>query len=287
MVVDNASTDGTGSFAMKWSARLPGFRVVREPKPGLANARARAFEVAQMEHVCFVDDDNLLAPDYLEVAAGIIDRFPEVGIVGGRSELFPIAGVPGWFDDVASSYAVGAPHDAEGEVPPGQVLWGAGLIVRRSAFVELLQRQFSPMLAGRLGNHQLAGDDAELCLALNLIGVRSYYSHRMSLMHAIEPSRMNLESLRRMAFGFGLSMVTLEVYRSYFQTPPKRLIKRSDVLLAVFLAMRWLRAVLPRMLQRSPRTRLNLWSVQGALHAFFVEGVRPSRVLRHAFLRNL
>src|SRR5262249_33546461 len=67
LVVDNASTDGTAEHVMRWASRLPALRVLSEPEPGVAYARRRALESSERDFVCFVDDDNLVAPDYLAV----------------------------------------------------------------------------------------------------------------------------------------------------------------------------------------------------------------------------
>ena len=119
LVVDNASTDATGEFAAGWSDRLPGLRVVREGTPGVAHARMRALREARGDCLCFVDDDNLLAPDYLRVADELLRALPEVGVLAGRSRLYELSPRPPWFDEVSSCYAVGEQGRADGFLPPG------------------------------------------------------------------------------------------------------------------------------------------------------------------------
>src|ERR1700746_4111324 len=66
LLVDNASTD---SLATAWDLswhRLG--RHIRERELGIARARLRGIKATQTELIVFVDDDNVLAPDYLSEA---------------------------------------------------------------------------------------------------------------------------------------------------------------------------------------------------------------------------
>ena len=59
IVVDNASTDGTSQVARALWGELPGvpFRVVREAKQGLSNARNRGLMESKGDLICYIDDD--------------------------------------------------------------------------------------------------------------------------------------------------------------------------------------------------------------------------------------
>jgi glycosyltransferase involved in cell wall biosynthesis len=101
LVVDNASTDGTADFAQRWRALLPGMRVVCEPAAGVAHARVRAIHEASCDWIVWVDDDNVLPPDYLETANAIVAGRNDIGVVAGDSNLLELAKPPAWFDEVA------------------------------------------------------------------------------------------------------------------------------------------------------------------------------------------
>ena len=62
----------------------PNARVVREEELGLTFARLRGFVEARGELIVMVDDDNVLAPDYLENAVSIAQRNPALGAFGGK-----------------------------------------------------------------------------------------------------------------------------------------------------------------------------------------------------------
>ena len=72
VVVDNASTDDTGVVAREDVAagrlrdRGVEVRVIAEPRQGLTLARIAGVKGARSDAVCFLDDDNLPDPDYVE-----------------------------------------------------------------------------------------------------------------------------------------------------------------------------------------------------------------------------
>src|SRR5687767_6074626 len=75
VLVDNASTDGTPSIAETiWRDLGSPFplRIVPERQPGLVFARRTGVRNAVHDVVVFCDDDNHLAPDYLQTAATIM-----------------------------------------------------------------------------------------------------------------------------------------------------------------------------------------------------------------------
>ncbi len=59
-------------------------KIVREEKLGLTFARLRGFAEAKGELIVMVDDDNVLAPDYLETAVRIAEMHPALGAFGGK-----------------------------------------------------------------------------------------------------------------------------------------------------------------------------------------------------------
>jgi glycosyltransferase involved in cell wall biosynthesis len=86
VVIDNAGTDDTASVVGAFLAEHFGAagRVIPEPQPGLSFARRRAVAEARGAIVCFLDDDNVAAPDYVEQAMAAFERHPRAGVVGGK-----------------------------------------------------------------------------------------------------------------------------------------------------------------------------------------------------------
>jgi glycosyltransferase involved in cell wall biosynthesis len=85
LVVDNASREEVkGRLDIGWHANA---RVVREEALGLTNARLRGFAETTGEVIVLVDDDNVLAPDYLEQVVRISREYPFLGTWSGALEL--------------------------------------------------------------------------------------------------------------------------------------------------------------------------------------------------------
>jgi glycosyltransferase involved in cell wall biosynthesis len=79
LVIDNASIDATADIA----ARVPGVRVVHEPKKGLTRARQRGLEVAHGELLGFVDADTRMPPGWINRVLRTFERYPNVVCVSG------------------------------------------------------------------------------------------------------------------------------------------------------------------------------------------------------------
>jgi len=85
LVVDNASKEMVdGRLDLSWHSNA---RVVREERLGLTNARLRGFAETTGETIVLVDDDNVLAPDYLEQVARIAREHHFIGTWSGALEL--------------------------------------------------------------------------------------------------------------------------------------------------------------------------------------------------------
>jgi hypothetical protein len=73
--------ESSADIDLGWHANA---RIVREEELGLTFARLRGFAEAKGELIVMVDDDNVLAPDYLETAINIAQERPELGAFGGK-----------------------------------------------------------------------------------------------------------------------------------------------------------------------------------------------------------
>jgi len=215
LLIDNASTDGSGQAAVaSWPRSAPApLRVVAEPRPGLSHARVRGLEEARYEFVGFVDDDNWVAADWVQRAHDVPDANPEAGACGGSNEAVLERDPPPWFGRYQSAYAVGSQGPESGDVTDSRgYLWGAGLAVRHSAWRRLRTAGFAPLMEGRRGRRLGAGEDMELCLALRLAGWRLWFDPSLRLCHCISGERMQLPYFYSMMRGFGRSSVYRRIY---------------------------------------------------------------------------
>jgi glycosyltransferase involved in cell wall biosynthesis len=89
IVVDNGSTDATGSIIRAWAGGKCTFpvRLLFEPKPGLSSAKNRALLTAQGDLLAFTDDDCRLSREYVTDLLRHYAADTEPVLRGGRVEL--------------------------------------------------------------------------------------------------------------------------------------------------------------------------------------------------------
>ena len=224
IVVDNASTDETSKISLSsWlkdtSALL---RVVQEPQLGLSYARRKGFSEAKYEFCSFVDDDNWVNPSWIKIVYEIMNNHPEVGACGGLNETICEIKPPEWFESYKLSYGIGSQGDASGYVPKERgFLWGAGLVVRKSAWKHLVDNGFYNVLTGRKGKQILSGEDEELTLALQMANWKLWYEPRLRLKHYLPAKRLNWKALCRLHRSFGASQVVFDIYKHFIGSEVK------------------------------------------------------------------
>jgi glycosyltransferase involved in cell wall biosynthesis len=195
IIVNNNSTDNTKEEALRLvsvhNKNKFSSRVVDEPVQGLASARNRGLAESRYSVILFCDDDNHLKSDYLVIAAEILSKEPNIGIIGGVAlPKFSISSRP-WLTQMYRALAIGPQAAEEGYV--GWV-YGAGMIIRKSVFKELERRKIHLLLSDRVGTKQTSGGDAELCQLTNYVGFKIYYSPLLRLDHAISEKRLTKKS---------------------------------------------------------------------------------------------
>ena len=196
IVVDNASQDNTASIAtIAWQKYYRGvdahFKIVNEPKTGLAFARLTGVVSADAEIIIFCDDDNHLSDDYLVEARLLLDKYAEVGIIGGWAKpRFSVDTEP-WLEDLHPALAIGPQAPDEGFVP---WVYGAGMVVRKQVFLDLRNRNIKFLLSDRVGSKQMSGGDSEICQLAAYLGYKIYYSPKLVLFHAVASHRLTQRS---------------------------------------------------------------------------------------------
>jgi glycosyltransferase involved in cell wall biosynthesis len=222
ILVDNNSTDETVAIATRaWRQFNDGatrFRVVQEPRPGLAYARHAGVMAANGDLIVFCDDDNWLSRDYLLHAHRIMSD-PSVGAAGGCATPTRPERLPPWFYTFAWGFAVGVPCEDLAAVPrppqsewPARALWGAGLVARRDAILSIYAIQGFPALTGRRGGALISGEDLELSRCLSVAGYQLVLSTALHFEHDIADDRLDLAYAQRLFANFGEGFRVLGFY---------------------------------------------------------------------------
>jgi glycosyltransferase involved in cell wall biosynthesis len=206
VLVDNNSNDETASVAAAcWNREainIP-LRIVREPKPGLANARIKGVETTSYDVISFIDDDNLVPENWITFQAGIFDN-KEIGILGCNSVGVFDSPPPAWYEINKYAFATGKLYEEDFlDITHDGAVFGAGMTLRKSIFQDLFASGWQPALSGRIGNKQAGGEDSELCQAARLMGYKIFYTNLISLGHYIMNERLTWDRLVKMTHGFG------------------------------------------------------------------------------------
>ncbi len=86
IVVDDGSTDGTYEIAKKFES--PIVKVVRQENRGAAAARNKAYSICQGEYIQWLDADDLLARDKIELQMNIAARESKLTLLSGAFGIF-------------------------------------------------------------------------------------------------------------------------------------------------------------------------------------------------------
>ncbi|MBF0331920.1 MAG: glycosyltransferase family 2 protein [Candidatus Omnitrophica bacterium] len=90
IVVDDGSTDGSGSLVM--AMQDPRIRYIRQDNAGVSAARNRGIGESSAAFVSFLDADDEWKQGYLETILRLIQAFPEAGLYATAYEIKPVGG---------------------------------------------------------------------------------------------------------------------------------------------------------------------------------------------------
>jgi glycosyltransferase involved in cell wall biosynthesis len=214
LVIDNASTPPVTTVLA--GATLPaGARIVSEGQIGLVAARLRGVREARADLVVFVDDDNLLAPDFLERALVRSAAHPRVGAFGGNIapefEVPPAPELGPWLSYLAlrsTTQPLWANHCA----PNPSLPHGAGLCVRREVLAHYAGLVANdPRRAGldRVGAKLTGCGDYDLALCACDLGFGTAVFPDLHTTHVIPAQRTQFDYLLRFveAAHYGLAVL--------------------------------------------------------------------------------
>ncbi|MHC2993822.1 hypothetical protein OB13_20390, partial [Pontibacter sp. HJ8] len=198
IVVNNACTDNTSEVVRaEWQKHNQPTKLslLYQPKQGLTYARELALEKANYEFVLFCDDDNWLDADYVNKAYDLMQQHPEIGVLGGNGELVFEFPPPRWA--LGHGFFANGPQAATSGNVRRKFVYGAGSVIRKSAYDMLLHAGFKPLLTDRIGRHLSSGGDYELCYAIALAGYDIWYDERLKFRHFMSKERLEWDYLVR------------------------------------------------------------------------------------------
>jgi len=202
LVVDNNCTDDTVAVATHYQSLIPQLNIIQEPIQGLTPARLCGVRNTTADWIAFVDDDCLLAPNWVAAAGKFAAAHPDCSAFGGQVILDWETPPPLFVHQFHYSFA----EQAHGNVArPVECLVGAGMVINRQVLQSTgwIDR---PLLADRIGKRLVSGGDVELALRL---GAKRplWYTPDCQLQHVIPAYRISPRYLMRINAGLGVSKV--------------------------------------------------------------------------------
>jgi glycosyltransferase involved in cell wall biosynthesis len=233
VLVDNASSAAVDASLFSESAPS-NLRIVHEPVLGLASARRRGVSEARAHITIFVDDDNLLAPDYLSLALILSAQHPHVGAFGGRSmpeferepapwqrEFFDLLAVRDMGDLPVVSRGLRPPGALQNQYPVGAAPIGAGMVIRTDAAMQWLNDLPGKQgISDRRGGELSSGGDNDIVLTVMKYGWEVAYFPDLRLVHIIPAGRLEPTYLGRLNRGIQKSWMEVLTKHEANPWPP-------------------------------------------------------------------
>ena len=217
IIIDNRSDPEVTTSEITTDAPR-NLRIVKESRLGLSIARRRGLLESKGDLIILVDDDNVLARDYLETATRLLQTHTQLGAAGGRSVPEFESKPENW---VAEFHDLLACRDLGAEViiahrkiaAPGRLAYptcapiGAGMILRRESAMAWLNSSETNAISDRLGTALSSGGDNDIILTVFAAGWAVGYFPSLSLIHLIPETRTSKQYLGRLNRGIAESWV--------------------------------------------------------------------------------
>lgn len=239
VIVDNASSEmGDGRWEM---GRILHARIVREERLGLTNARLRGFAETTGEIIVLVDDDNVLASDYLEQVVRIGREHPQLGTWSGAIELVLEPGSPQPAEKLRHllcerkvERAVWSNDRSHFAATP----WGAGECIRRKvaeAYAGKVAREPRRRQLDLQGKDLVYGGDTDIAYTGCEMGLAMGVFPELKVKHLTPPTRCTEEYLLKNYEAHAYSEV-LHTWIEMGKIPPQR----TDLRGRLGTAVRWM-----------------------------------------------
>lgn len=199
VLVDNASdTPVASQWNLGWH---PHSIYLNEPRPGVTYARLAGISATRYPWIVFVDDDNVLAPDYLENACEIAENMPFLGVFSGKISGEFEKEPPEWMKDDMGIIAV---RDLQKDIYSNIYIWdavpaGAGMVIKRTVAEAYLEHCRNHPIRQTLSR----GEDTDMVLtAIDMEYAIGRFT-MLEMTHLIRESRLQKEYILKLCESSG------------------------------------------------------------------------------------
>jgi glycosyltransferase involved in cell wall biosynthesis len=214
VLVDNASKPPVTAGELDY--KLTNLRIVCESQPGLTYARLCGFAEAIGELVIFVDDDNVLASNYMEQALALAKEHPAIGVFSANIVgEFSVPVLP-WMQPYLRYLAINEmKSDCWSLVRPCPTLpIGAGMVVRRvvmKAYAVALRDNPHRVALDRKGGSLFAGGDTDIGYSSLSLELGCGRFRALNLTHVIPAARLDIGYLLNLVRDISASHMLLKL----------------------------------------------------------------------------
>lgn len=202
LLIDNASKERLSeSWDLSWHRKS---RHIRENQPGLTSARLCGIRESVGELLVFVDDDNVLAPDYLAKVVMIAREYPHLGVWSGmvlpefeRPPDPETENILGWLCIRKLDKDYWGNYGTLEQVPTG-----AGMCLRRhvaEAYAQSLMQSTTRQCLDRVGSNLSGWGDIDLAFCALDIGLGMGLFKALQVTHLIPSRRLEQAYLFKLA----------------------------------------------------------------------------------------
>jgi GT2 family glycosyltransferase len=186
IIVDDASSDETPELLARLGKRVR--TVQHSVNQGFATSCNHGAAVASGEFLVFLNNDTVPRPGWLDALVNYADRHPEASVIGSKlvypDNTIQHAGVVICQDGYPRHIYTGFPaeHPAVNKSRPFQIVTGASMLVRRSAFGQV---------GGFDSSYRNGFEDVDFCLRLREAGHDIHYCAESTVEHleSVSPGR--------------------------------------------------------------------------------------------------
>ncbi len=233
ILIDNASARPLADWCdLSWH---PNARLTSEVELGLTAARLRGICEAKGNLLVFVDDDNILQPDYLLTCVRYSESLPWLGCFGAGIiepiyEDYPTSDLLPYVDmlalrNIEGNYWSNVPDDP-------WIPWGAGLAVRADvaqAHHNRLTQSKTRHKLGREGSSLNSCEDDDFSWTACDMGYGKGITSELRIAHLISKNRIQIDYLLALAEGHSYSRAMLRWINSGTIPHPEATSKLTDI----------------------------------------------------------
>jgi len=206
VIVDNNSTDGTECVCKNIIKENPhrNIRYVKELNQGLSFALNRGIAEAKGEYLIFIDDDETINTNHLDMLDDYLKKYPQIELCGTPVEPVYETEKPKWLSHFTMRLITGYYNEGD-KVKKLQAKNYPGTghtIIKR----ELYERfGYYNTDLGRKGKGLTGAEDKDMFMRLSNNNIECYYLPGMPIYHHIPANKLTDEFFHKLTYSIGRS----------------------------------------------------------------------------------